>query len=247
MNKQRFPFIDCLRGCAILVMIVFHICYDINEIKYLNTDWPYLPWVRAWQQCIVLSFIFISGLSFRLMSTSKRFNNGVKLLLVGETITLCTQFFMPQEQIIFGVITFLGCSLLLTTLGVKLLEKYIQRIPLKPSMFFCAMAFILTYTVQTGLLKLGPWILLQWPEFLYQNNLFVLGFPNDNFFSTDYVPLLPHIFMYWLGCGFYSLLIMYQPKLLELCPSTGLSTLGKHGLVIYLVHQPILLGMILNV
>ena len=59
MTNKRFPFLDCLRGCAILVMIVFHICYDINEIKYLNTDWPYLPWVRAWQQCIVLSFIFI--------------------------------------------------------------------------------------------------------------------------------------------------------------------------------------------
>lgn len=245
MTNKRFPFLDCLRGCAILVMIVFHICYDINEIKYLNTDWPYLPWVRAWQQCIVLSFIFISGLSFRLMSFGKRIRNGLKLLLVGQFITLCTQFFMPQEQIIFGVITFLGCGLLLTAIGTRLLEKFIQQLPLYLSMSFCALMFLLTYTVQTGLLKIGPLVLLQWPDFLYSNNLYILGFPDENFFSTDYVPILPHIFMYWLGCGFYSIL-KEQTVQLEYCPSKWLAVIGKHGLIIYLVHQPLLLGVILG-
>ena len=75
--------------------------------------------------------------------------------------------------------------------------------------------------------------------------MYILGFPDENFFSTDYVPILPHIFMYWLGCGFYSILKERRVQL-EYCPSKCLAAIGKHGLIIYLVHQPLLLGVILG-
>lgn len=245
MKTNRLQFIDCLRGFAVVIMIVFHICYDINEISLQNRDWPYYPEIRFWQQCIVLSFILISGLSYRLMSHEKRLKQGLKLLVAGELITLCMHFFMPQEQIIFGIITFLGWAVLLSSLLDRLFCKYLKYIPLEMGMVACAIAFVLTYTVQTGILKLGPWVVTSWPDFLYEQNLYFLGFPDDAFFSTDYVPLLPHIFMYWLGCVGYRLIEMHKPQLLNYSFMPFLAILGRNSLVIYLIHQPILLGIIL--
>lgn len=75
--------------------------------------------------------------------------------------------------------------------------------------------------------------------------LFPLGLHPLIFASADYYPLLPWIFLflagYWLGVAFL------QRRAPEFCYREHLSALGwigRHALIIYLVHQPVVYGVL---
>ena len=68
-----------------------------------------------------------------------------------------------------------------------------------------------------------------------------IGFPQAGFSSTDYFPLLPWIFLFATGYFLYSFL---QEKglinrLFGKWKVPGINFLGKHSLIIYMIHQPI--------
>lgn len=107
--------------------------------------------------------------------------------------------------------------------------------------------FGLTYHAQLGYLGFGDgWVLL--PRFLYQN-LFTayLGFYPEGFFSTDYFPLVPWLFLFWSGFFLYHLIGRERmgPLRRSICPALG--WLGRHSLVVYLLHQPVLYGVLNSV
>ena len=83
------------------------------------------------------------------------------------------------------------------------------------------------------------------PEGLYQCPVgFVLGFPTADFYSTDYFPLLPWIFLYLAGYFLYRLEKKYIHRLTALYRRIPvLDTLGRYSLPIYLTHQPVLYGV----
>ena len=62
------------------------------------------------------------------------------------------------------------------------------------------------------------------------------------FFSTDYFPLLPWLFLFWAGFFLHHLVgrERMQPLRRSVCPPLG--WLGRHSLVLYLLHQPVILG-----
>ena len=86
------------------------------------------------------------------------------------------------------------------------------------------------------------------PRFLYQN-LFTayLGFYPEGFFSTDYFPLVPWLFLFWSGFFLYHLVgrERMEPLRRSICPALG--WLGRHSLVVYLLHQPVLYGVLNSV
>ncbi len=103
----------------------------------------------------------------------------------------------------------------------------------------------LTYHAQLGISVLAlAWVLL--PRFLYQN-LFTayLGFYPEGFFSTDYFPLVPWLFLFWSGFFLYHLIgrERMEPLRRSICPALG--WLGRHSLVVYLLHQPVLYGVLI--
>ena len=107
--------------------------------------------------------------------------------------------------------------------------------------------FGLTYHAQLGYLGFGDgWVLL--PRFLYQN-LFTayLGFYPEGFFSTDYFPLVPWLFLFWVGFFLHHLVgrERMEPLRRSICPALG--WLGRHSLVVYLLHQPVLYGVLNSV
>ena len=107
--------------------------------------------------------------------------------------------------------------------------------------------FGLTYHAQLGYLGFGDgWVLL--PRFLYQN-LFTayLGFYPEGFFSTDYFPLVPWLFLFWVGFFLHHLVgrERMEPLHHSICPALG--WLGRHSLVVYLLHQPVLYGVLHSV
>ena len=78
--------------------------------------------------------------------------------------------------------------------------------------------------------------------------LFPLGLTTDTFFSSDYFPLLPQLGYFLLGIGIGRM--AYREKKTRLPGSFSESTIarffrfcGRHSLLIYLVHQPVLYGV----
>ncbi|MEG1887583.1 MAG: heparan-alpha-glucosaminide N-acetyltransferase domain-containing protein, partial [Oscillospiraceae bacterium] len=111
-----------------------------------------------------------------------------------------------------------------------LLQKQLKKLPPLPSIAVCFLLFLLTYKFQ-----------LHFYEVKY---LFWLGFPSAAFSSSDYFPILPWLFMFF--CGFFIGNYFKEkgfPKVLEKkrCPPLGFT--GRHALIIYIVHQPIVFAL----
>lgn len=95
-------------------------------------------------------------------------------------------------------------------------------------------------------LPLGHW-LITLPGFLYANYFTAyLGFYPFGFFSTDYFPLIPWLFLFWAGFYLHHLVERtaqsLRPLRRSVCPPLG--WLGRNSLMLYLLHQPVIYGVL---
>ncbi len=119
--KERYSLIDAIRGLAVVNMVLYHFLFDVYILQGFNVGWRSIPGVHIWQQCICWTFILVSGLSWHL--GSHRLRNGLIINGCGLLVTVVTLIAEPDEAIWCGVLTLLGCSLLLATALRPLLEK----------------------------------------------------------------------------------------------------------------------------
>ena len=86
---------------------------------------------------------------------------------------------------------------------------------------------------------------LNLPEGLYRFRILApLGFPDPAFRSSDYFPLLPWLFLFFTGFHLYR--IVEKSAALQRAARVKiplLSALGRHTLWVYLLHQPLLMGL----
>ncbi|MEG1972082.1 MAG: heparan-alpha-glucosaminide N-acetyltransferase domain-containing protein, partial [Oscillospiraceae bacterium] len=79
------------------------------------------------------------------------------------------------------------------------------------------------------------------PNFLY----FMAGLTSYPYYSADYWPLFPWIFAFISGAfGGKMITLGKAPEILKWNKIPPLSFIGRHTLIIYIVHQPILLGIL---
>ena len=154
----------------------------------------------------------------------------------GILITFVTLLVMPESRVIFGVLTLIGSCMLLLIPMEKLLLKLRAEIGLAGSFLL----FLLFRNVNTGYLGFGNWNILKLPDGFYEN-LFTtyLGFPQKGFFSADYFSLLPWFFLFLTG--FYLYQLVQKNHMMEKLFSwrvPGFDVIGRHSLLIYLLHQP---------
>lgn len=244
---KRLAMIDAYRGFALVNMIAYHGFYDWVNILSMPLVWFSTTKVYIWQQLVVFSFVLISGLVFNYAKHPCK--RGIILCLWGFFLTICTYFFVPQEIIIFGVLSFLGSAMLITSILPQNKSAVLMS-------FLCIAGFSLTEGWQNGYwgfygIKFAAVV------FNPSDNLglFILGIPGTSHYSADYVPIFPWIFVFWLG--FFGGQIANSR--LKIC-SIGLNTiskdtrwcykflvfLGRNTLMIYLLHQPILYFLLKN-
>ena len=236
--NQRFWEIDVIRGLAIVMMVTYHLLFDMAFFGVYTQDVSTgILWWLA--RLTAFMFLFLVGVSLVLSHTRaelkgqnqersgfffKYLKRGVKIFLLGILITMVTWIFIPQDFIVFGVLHFIGIAIILEYPFLN--KKYLNLIL---GILFIILGLILAqFTVSY------PWLL--W-----------LGLKPLGFITVDYFPLLP-----WLGVvslGLFAGKTLYQgykrkfrlPDLSKNHFTLLFSFLGRHSLLIYLLHQPLII------
>ncbi|MFH1102034.1 MAG: heparan-alpha-glucosaminide N-acetyltransferase [Methanobacteriota archaeon] len=238
-KKDRFWEIDTLRGIAIIMMIIYHVIFDLNWFYVYPINLRALP-LLVFLYPIGTMFLFLVGVSLTLSFSHaqktltgyelplKILLRGIKVFLFGMILTVVTWFYLRQGYIIFGVLHCIGVSIIL---AYPLLRYRLSNLILGWILIIIGL-FIYGYPVGV------PWLL--W-----------LGLVPYGFYTIDYFPLLPWFGVVLLGV-FVGNTVYKEGKrqffIRDLSQNKGiqtLSVLGRHSLLIYLVHQPVLIGLIL--
>ena len=219
----RIIEIDCFRGIAILLMVIFHTVFDLAYFYNWPIDYSQGFWYYQGKSAAIL-FMLVSGISSTLSHSSLR--RGLTVFAAGMLITAVTYYYNPAMYIQFGILHLLGFSMIMAPWTTKL-PVWLLTIT--------GISFLFAGNLVADLTAASPWLL-------------PLGFKPTDFASLDYYPLLP-----WLGIIFFGIAIgklLYGGKQ-ALWPSAtsgifgrSLSYLGRHSLLIYLIHQPILLALL---
>lgn len=227
-----------LRGLDLVSMMLYHACWDMMFLFGIWMDWYAGMPGRLWQQTICWVFILLSGFCVQLGHHTLR--RGAQVFGAGALVTAVTLLFMPEDRVIFGVLTLLGSAMLLT--GV--LEPLLKKIPPAAGLAVSAVLFALTYHLDERWLGFGG-LRLALPDAWYANYFTAFfGFLPFDFYSTDYFGLLPWLFLFWAGYYLHKAVgrRRMEPLRRSVCPALG--WMGRHSLLLYLLHQPVIYGVL---
>ncbi|MDU4959393.1 MAG: heparan-alpha-glucosaminide N-acetyltransferase [Sporomusaceae bacterium] len=216
--RQRIWEIDYLRGTAIILMVIFHLVVDLTDfygfqMEYLSGFWYYLGKVSA-----VLFMLLAGGSS---VLNRKPLPHGVRILAAAVLVSAVTYWFLPAAYVRFGILHLLGTCICLSA--------WLRRLPAWGLLLLAVAMLALPYWLDGLAVESGL--------------LLPLGITPAVFSSIDYYPLIP-----WLGVFLLGLLAgrrLYsrpQPRLRQWPGTKGICWLGRRSLLIYLLHQPVLLA-----
>lgn len=233
--KKRLDRLDTLRGITLISMIAYHASWDLVYLYGVNWPWYRSFGAYLWQQSICWTFILLSGYCLHL--GRHRLRRGLMAFGGGVLVSVVTVLFMPDSLILCGVLTLLGSA---TLLAVPL-DPLLKRIPARAGLAGSFCLFLLLRDVNEGFLGFEGARLLALPRRLYQN-LFTafLGFPPGGFHSSDYFSLLPWFFLFLTGYFLYPLRRERSGDL----RLPMVTAIGRHSLLVYLLHQPVVYGLL---
>lgn len=238
--RRRIFLMDELRGFAVFCMIFYHGFYTLAFLYNLQAGMVLLRFFMPAEPWFAGLFMLISGISSDLSHSNLA--RGFKLLGVALAVTLVTYLAVPDELIVFGILHFLSVCMILYGLAKPFSDRFRFS---WAAVAACALLFLCTRGVSAGYLGLSP----QWgvllPASLYQTNwLAPLGIFDGAFRSSDYFPLFPWIFVFAAGTVLGKLAARGEfPEFMYPSRVPFFSWLGRHALILYLVHQPIIYGV----
>jgi uncharacterized membrane protein len=235
LTKTRYTAIDCLRAVLVIAMIAYHTLWDLVFIYEVNIPWYYTDARQIIQKTIRWSFILLSGFCFSM--GRRHIKRGLVLLGCSLVVTAVSLVALEDSPIHFGVLTLLGCATLLTAALHKVFAKC------NP---FVGVGICLALFLCTEYLQIGKFAGLQMPQWLYANDFTaLLGFPPKEFWSSDYVPLIPWLFSYWIGYFTYAVFAkLHWLDLFTKWHCRPLEWIGRHSLMLYMVHQPVVYAIL---
>ena len=239
-SSKRLHGLDAFRGFLMLNMIAYHGMWNLVYLFGVEAGWYSGTPKYLWQQFICWSFILLSGFCWNF--SRNHLKRGLLVFGGGAVVSLVTCMLMPGSRILFGVLTCIGsCMILMIPL-----EKLLKRLPAGLGLIFSFSLFFLLRNCPKGSLGFESFMICDLPAALYRNNLTAyLGFPQPGFFSTDYFPVIPWIFLFVAGYFLHRVLGEkdLNKKLFARGQVPVLNWIGRHSLLVYLLHQPILYGL----
>ena len=228
VTSNRVSCVDTLRGVAIILMVIFHFCYDLQYFKIYNFHITSNPFFLNFRVLIVTLFLFIVGVSLYLSHQETIRWHRVKkrvfvLFGVALLISLVTYFIFPRTWIYFGIIHFIALASLF---GLFFLRQRVVA-------FIIGVGVIVLYNL--GFISMHPLFSYIAPK---------IGLPL--YHTEDLVPFIPWFGVVLVGIALSSSFVYFcQKKKIEAFfrKLSLLNFLGRHALLIYLLHQVILFAL----
>ena len=224
-GKKRIELMDAIRGLAVLLMVIHHLFYDLVEFCGAPSWLFSNPVFDPLHFFFAGLFIFLSGVSSNFSRSNIK--RGIKALACAAVITIVTVWM--NMDIWFGVLHLLGTCMLLYGLTRPLWEK----LPFWVVPVVSVAGVLLTAHMVWGVPTETP-------------GLWMLGWITADFWSSDYFPLLPWGFVFLFGtwAGKY-VKAGRLPGWFYTAKAPRLAAVGRHSLVIYVLHQPVLYGLVM--
>lgn len=219
--NQRFLLIDKLRGVAVALMIFFHFSYDLSSFQFITIDFKNNPFWFYLPRLIVVLFFTSAGASLYFahgppnqIQWNKFLKREIQLFICSALISISTYFLFPKTWVYFGTLHSLFVCSIMAL-------PFLKRPPL---------AFIVAFIILIPAVIFN--VKFPWPTLPH--------------FSMDYIPALPWVGVIYFGIYVGYLMQKYYPKDKQQHESSKgvLLFLGRHSLLIYLLHQPILYGLV---
>lgn len=239
--STRHDAIDALRGFALVWMAVFHFCFDLSYLGFIQQDF-YNGSFWTTQRTIILSlFLFCVGMgqsvaASRGQEAARFWRRWRQIAAAALLVSLGSWLMFPRSFIYFGVLHGIAVMLVLARLSAGL---RISRLLLASGLALAAWlagSWLLWGSPVQALFN-GPW--LNW-----------LGIITSKPVTEDYVPVLPWLAVVWWGVAAGQWLQARHPQVLAWEAGRlgrRLAVLGRWSLSFYLLHQPVLLTILILV
>lgn len=217
-ESSRYIMVDVCRGFAVLLMIFYHLVFDLNGFRLMDIDLLGNPFWYALPRFIVSIFLVCVGMGLTLAHKKRiEYSRAIKrLAMIGAwalVITLITYILYPKNFIFFGT---LHCIFLSSIGGLFFVKRP------KTSLIISLMLMVPCLIFDFRLIPLSKWLGVE---------------------PFDYVPLYPWFGMVLLGI-FIESLGLHKVDLKRTFLISILEKMGRHSLKIYIIHRPILIGLV---
>ncbi|HET9046495.1 MAG TPA: heparan-alpha-glucosaminide N-acetyltransferase [Casimicrobiaceae bacterium] len=227
-SATRIAAIDALRAVAVYAMIGYHFAFDLRYFGVIRADFEHDPVCLVIRGAILASFLLLAGVSLVLADragvSARRFWRHVGEIAACALLVSTGSYLMfPKSYIWFGVLHAIALTLIIA-------RPFARKPVAAAAIGFVVIAAGLLITSRAFDSRALGWI----------------GFMTVKPYTEDYVPLFP-----WAGGVFLGIALGDFLARHNFAPIAALdrmprwfTLLGRHTLLVYMVHQPILLGVL---
>ena len=223
-KKKRIDLLDGWRTVAVLTMVVWHTLWDMTDMfAMLPAGFMFRDGVQLVRYFIVFSFLLLSGISCRFSRSNVR--RGWETAGCAVVITVVTYIIGDPAK--FGILHLLACCMLLYGWLGKWFEKLPDCWAAALSLGLFSVLFVWLDSFRVG---------FDW--------LFPLGIRSVYFYSSDYYPLLPWVFLFLFGTVLGRWVAVDTGRWKEIALPRALTWPGRHAMLIYMLHQPLIVAVL---
>ena len=212
-------------------MVCFHIVFDLQMFGHLPFGTTLHP-VFYWHARLVAgSFLFLAGVSLWLahgqgIRWPAFWRRWIKLVAAAALVTVATYVALPEYFVYFGILHCIAASSLIGLFALRL-----------PAAAVAALGAVI---------MLASYIL---PDPAFNAPLLrFIGLATEPAMTVDFEPLFPWVGPFLLGLASAKWAsargLLHRLALSDTPVLRRLAWPGQHSLVVYLIHQPILIALI---